>query len=46
MPSFKQQRVAKELGVQVDDSRLHDALYDVNLTREIYRIVTGLEMEL
>ena len=46
MPSFKQQRVAKELGILVDDSLLHDASYDVELTRSIYRIVTGIEMEL
>jgi DNA polymerase-3 subunit epsilon len=46
MPSFKLKRVAKELGLCVDDSDFHDALYDVRITREIYRIVTGLEVEL
>ena len=46
MPSFKQGRVAKELGLKVEDGKLHNALYDVNLTRSIYRIVTGLEVEL
>lgn len=46
MPSFKLHRVAKELGLDVDDSKLHDGLFDVKLTREIYRIVTGLEFEI
>jgi len=46
MPSFKLKRVAMELGLVIDKSRLHDASYDVQLTRDIYRIVTGLEIEL
>lgn len=46
MPSFKLHRVAKELGIVVDDSGLHDAKYDLELTREIYRIVTGIDIEL
>lgn len=45
MPSFKLSRVAKELGIEVDDSRLHEAGYDVVLTRSIYRVVTGLDAE-
>jgi DNA polymerase III subunit epsilon len=46
MQSFKLKSVAKELGLIVDDSRLHDGVYDVELTRDIYRIVTGLEIEI
>lgn len=46
MPSFKLKRVAKELGIIVEEEKLHDAGYDVHLTREIYRIVTGLEIEI
>jgi len=46
MPSFKLRRVALELGIQVDEERLHDAEYDIYLTREIYRIVVGLELEI
>ena len=46
MPSFKQHRVARELGIVVEEDRLHDASYDVELTRGIYRIVTGLEVEI
>ena len=37
MPSFKLHRVAKTLGIPVDKERLHDAIYDVELTREIYK---------
>lgn len=46
MDSFQLRRVALELGIPVDESKLHDAEYDVELTREIYRITTGLEIEL
>lgn len=46
MPSFKLHRVATTLGIEVDKSKTHDALYDVHLTREIYQIVTGLEIEM
>ena len=46
MPSFKLPRVAIEVGIEVDENRLHDAEYDIYLTREIYRIVTGLEIEI
>ena len=46
MPSFKLHRVCKELGIQVDGSRLHDAMYDIYLTRQVYRVTTGLDIEL
>ncbi len=36
MPSFKLHRVAKTLGLRVDDASLHGAVYDAGLTREIY----------
>lgn len=45
MPSFKLKRVAMTLGIDVDKEELHDALYDVKLTRQIYRIVTRRELE-
>lgn len=45
MPTFKLHRVAKTLGIEVDDSRLHDADYDVHLTREVYLVVTRLTEE-
>lgn len=46
MQSFRLRRVALTLGLDMEDEDLHDATYDVRLTRQIYRIVTGLEMEL
>lgn len=46
MPNFKLMTVARELGITVDESRLHDALYDIELTRAVYRIVTGIDYEL
>lgn len=46
MPSFKLKRVAIELGIEVHSDKLHDAAYDIHLTREIYRIVTGREIEM
>lgn len=41
MDSFKLFRVARELGLHVDEERLHDAYYDLELTREVYKIVSG-----
>lgn len=46
MSSFKLKRVAKELGLEIDESSLHRANYDVKITRQIYRIVTNLDFEL
>lgn len=46
MPSFKLKRVALELGIVIDKSKLHDSMYDAELVRQIYRIVTGIEIEL
>lgn len=40
MPDFKLKTVAAQLGVEIDESRLHDAEYDIYLTMEIHRIVT------
>ena len=46
MPNFQLHTVAQTLGLEVDESKLHDASYDVLLTRQIYRIVTGREIEI
>lgn len=46
MDNFKLMSVARELGIEVDESKLHDALYDIELTRACYRIVTGIDYEL
>jgi len=40
MPDFKQGTVAKWLGIAVDDSKLHDAKYDVEVLMEIYKYVS------
>lgn len=41
MVDFKQATVAKELGVKVDDVKLHDASYDIELCAKIYDKVCG-----
>lgn len=46
MPSFKLHRVAKTLGIEVDDTRLHEADYDLQLTREVYYVVSKFEESL
>ena len=40
MENFKQGTVAATLGIQVDENKLHDALYDIQLCRAIYDIVS------
>lgn len=39
IPNFKLGTIASVLGVDVDESQLHDALYDVKMTREIFNIL-------
>lgn len=41
MPNFQQGTVAKHLGIEVDESRLHDAVYDVEIMIQIYKKVTA-----
>lgn len=41
MPDFKQGTVARALGIEVDETRLHDALYDVGICRAILNACTG-----
>jgi DNA polymerase-3 subunit epsilon len=41
LPDFKQGTVAKALGIEVDDTRLHDGIYDVGICREIFNVCTG-----
>jgi DNA polymerase-3 subunit epsilon len=36
MPNFKQGTVAEKLGIEIDESKLHDALYDIELAKQIY----------
>lgn len=46
MPNFQLKTVAKQLGLAVEEDRLHEGGYDVELTRSIYRIVTERELEI
>lgn len=39
MENFKLATVAKQLGIEVVDESLHDAFYDIYLTKAIYDIV-------
>lgn len=41
MKDFKQETVARTLGIALDASKLHDATYDIWVTRQIYEIVKG-----
>lgn len=36
MEDFKLKTVAKKLGIEVEESKLHDALYDIRITKQIY----------
>ena len=40
MENFKLSTVAKTLGIEVKDDSLHNAMYDIELTHEIFKIVT------
>lgn len=44
MVNFKQVTVAKELGIEVDESQLHNSLYDIKIMRQIYEAVTKKEV--
>lgn len=37
MPDFRLETVARALGIDLDAGRLHDASYDIYLTKEIYK---------
>jgi hypothetical protein len=36
LTNFKLSTVARHCGISVDDKRLHDSLYDIELTRELW----------
>ena len=38
MENFQQSTVAEKMGIQVDSEKLHDALYDLKLTKQIQEI--------
>lgn len=39
MENFKQSTVAKYMGIEVEDDKLHDAMYDVELCYKIYQSI-------
>lgn len=39
LADFKLSTVAKYLGINVDSGRLHDSMYDVELTRDLYYMI-------
>ena len=41
MVDFKLKTVAKQLGIEIDEKKLHDAKYDIHLTSSIYKIIKG-----
>lgn len=46
MPDFKQETVARALGISINPAKLHDASYDIQLTKEIYkRLTQGLSID-
>lgn len=45
MTNFKLCSVAETLGVVVENDKLHDAMYDIYLTYEIYKKITKTEQE-
>lgn len=42
MKDFKLNTVAEKLGIAVDPSKLHDALYDIELTLAVYNVIIGV----
>jgi len=44
MKDFKLLTVARELGLKVDEEKMHDARYDVGLTREMFKVLWRGEM--
>lgn len=36
MIDFKLKTVARQLGIEIDETKLHDAKYDIEITRQIY----------
>lgn len=42
LENFKLATVCRAFGIEVDETKLHDALYDVRLTRELYQTVSRL----
>lgn len=41
MPNFKLSTVCEELGIRVEEGSLHDASYDIELTKQLFFKLTG-----
>lgn len=41
MIDFKLKTVAQQMGIEIDENKLHDATYDIELTRNIYKAIHG-----
>lgn len=47
MKNFKLMTVARTMGIEIDENKLHDATYDIELTRDIfYRIIGKMDVKL
>ena len=44
MKDFKLSTVARQCGIEVCDESLHDALYDIRLTMEVYKKVVSRQL--
>lgn len=42
MNNFKLMTVAEEMGIRIEEEKLHNATYDIYLTREIYRRIKNV----
>ena len=39
MENFKLMTVAKHLGIEIDETKAHDAVYDIDISRRVYEII-------
>jgi DNA polymerase-3 subunit epsilon len=46
MKNFQQGTVAEHLGIVIDQSKLHDAIYDVEVCRQIYYKLKGVDTDI
>lgn len=46
MENFKLMTVARQMGIEIDESKLHDAVYDVEVTLEIFKRLRLTKTEL
>jgi DNA polymerase III subunit epsilon len=46
MENFKLMTVARQMGIEIDESKLHDAVYDCEITYEVYKRLRLTKQEL